>query len=50
MIHYCGHCDFKSNHKWVVRRHADTKHGLDNTPSTKDEDTPKVSIKIRNSI
>ena len=27
MIHYCGHCDFKSNHKWVVRRHTDTKHG-----------------------
>ena len=26
MIHYCEHCDFKSNHRWVVRRHADTKH------------------------
>ena len=26
MIHYCEHCDFKSNHRWVVRRHADAKH------------------------
>ena len=26
MIHYCAHCEFKSNHKWVVRRHLEKKH------------------------
>ena len=26
MIHYCAHCEFKSNYKWVVRRHMEKKH------------------------
>ena len=26
MIHYCAHCDYKSVHKWCVRRHMKTKH------------------------
>ena len=26
MLHYCQHCEYKSNHKWLVRRHMNAKH------------------------
>ena len=26
MIHYCDQCEYKSVHKWSVRRHMQTKH------------------------
>ena len=26
MIHYCDQCDYKSAHKWSVRRHMQAKH------------------------
>ena len=26
MIHNCDQCDYKSTHKWSVRRHMQTKH------------------------
>jgi hypothetical protein len=26
MFHYCAHCDYKSHHKWVLRRHINSKH------------------------
>ena len=28
MIHACLHCEFKSKYAWVVRRHADKKHAV----------------------
>ena len=28
MIHYCEQCDYKSAHKWSVRRHMQSKHKL----------------------
>jgi len=28
MIHYCDQCDYKSAHKWSVRRHMQAKHKL----------------------
>ena len=42
MLHYCNQCDYKSNVKCNVQRHMKNKHGLDNTHTTKDEDTPKA--------
>jgi hypothetical protein len=26
MFHYCAHCEYKSHHKWVLRRHINAKH------------------------
>ena len=26
MFHYCAHCEYKSQHKWVLRRHINAKH------------------------
>ena len=26
MFHYCAHCEYKSHHKWVLRRHMNAKH------------------------
>ena len=26
MIHYCAHCNYKSQHRWNVRRHQSIKH------------------------
>ena len=28
MIHYCEHCNFKSNYKWAVRRHMSRIHEI----------------------
>ena len=25
-VHNCEHCDYKSNHRWCVRRHSSNKH------------------------
>ena len=30
MFHFCAHCEYKSHHKWLVRRHMNTKHKNDN--------------------
>jgi hypothetical protein len=30
MVHYCAHCDYKSNHKWCVKRHQSRKHKAPN--------------------
>ena len=27
MIHKCSYCNYESSHKWVLRRHENTKHG-----------------------
>ena len=26
MIHHCSYCNYKSSHKWVVKRHMENKH------------------------
>mgnify|MGYP001210352321 CR=1 FL=1 len=26
LVHNCEHCDYKSNHRWCVRRHSSNKH------------------------
>jgi hypothetical protein len=26
LLHNCEHCDYKSNHRWCVRRHSSNKH------------------------
>ena len=26
MFHYCAHCNYKSHHRWNVRRHLSIKH------------------------
>ena len=26
MIHHCSYCNYKSHHKWVVKRHMKTRH------------------------
>ena len=36
MLHNCNYCEFKSNHKWVVRRHIKNKH--------ENHATPKISF------
>ena len=28
MLHYCEYCEFKSKHKWVVKRHTEKKHKI----------------------
>ena len=28
MLHYCEYCEYKSNHKWVVTRHTQSKHEI----------------------
>ena len=28
MLHYCEYCYYKSNHKWVVTRHTQSKHEI----------------------
>ena len=33
MLHYCQHCEYKSNHKWLVRRHMNAKHKQHQTQS-----------------
>ena len=33
MLHYCRHCEYKSNHKWLVRRHMNAKHKQHQTQS-----------------
>ena len=33
MLHYCEQCDYKSAHKWSVRRHMQTKHKHGNDQS-----------------
>ena len=30
MFHYCAHCEYKSHHKWVLRRHMNAKHKNEN--------------------
>ena len=26
LVHNCEHCDYKSNHRWCVRKHSSNKH------------------------
>ena len=28
MIHFCAHCDYKSNRRWSVIRHQSRKHKM----------------------
>ena len=28
MVHYCAHCDYKSDDKWYVKRHQSRKHKI----------------------
>ena len=38
MIHYCAHCEYKSPHKWVIRRHVNTKHKIKNHLEMRNDD------------
>ena len=40
MIHYCDQCDYKSTHKWSVRRHMQAKHKLVARKNANDHSTP----------
>ena len=40
MIHYCDQCDYKSAHKWSVRRHMQAKHKLIARKNVNDHSAP----------
>ena len=40
MIHYCEQCDYKSAHKWSVRRHMQAKHKLIARKNVNDHSAP----------
>ena len=49
MIHYCDQCEYKSVHKWSVRRHKQTKHKNIIPPEqTKDGNSPPKQMQHSN--
>ena len=40
MIHFCDQCDYKSAHKWSVRRHMQAKHKLVAMKNSNDHSAP----------
>ena len=49
MIHYCDQCEYKSVHKWSVRRHMQTKHkNILPLEQAKDRNSPPKQMKYSN--
>ena len=49
MIHNCDQCDYKSTHKWSVRRHMQTKHkNIAPTEQAKDGNSPPKQMQHSN--
>ena len=49
MIHNCDQCDYKSTHKWSVRRHMQTKHkNIAPSEQAKDGNSPPKQMQHSN--
>ena len=49
MIHNCDQCDYKSTHKWSVRRHMQTKHkNIAPSEQAKDGNSPQKQMQHSN--
>ena len=48
MIHNCDQCDYKSTHKWSVRRHMQTKHNIAPSEQANDGKSPLKQMQHSN--